>query len=205
MRHAAALELKVLWLNIIPVDCQIPLAPESTNSHLIDYRAIELRGSMAEACCNIFIQCLGRQSSNAPVIELAFGNAEETAVLFVDTLYGPDQNDMKLRSLRGIYLANNWKPDFAQAVFRSLCKAIETQRPMDKTLSLIYSKISGAMGNNGELKNDPATFHAVMALGVLMVETPEIYSELRLATGRMSEGKRHLLTIRLQEPHDANF
>lgn len=97
---------------------------------------------------------------------------------------------MKLRSLRGIYLANNWKRNFAQAVFRSLCKAIETRRPMSDALSLIYSEISGVVADKVGFEHVTSTFHAMMALGILMVESPEIISDLRLAEGRTLQGEK---------------
>lgn len=161
---------------------------------------------MAKTCCDILIQCLGRQSSDGCFIKSACENAEETAVLFVDTLYGSERNDMKLRRvLRGIYLANNWKPNFAQAVFGSLRKAIETRRPMGNALRLIYHEVSSVVGDNAKFKEDPPTFHAVMALGILMVESPGIVSDLGgLTEGRILEGENILPIIRSQTCRNAN-
>lgn len=138
-------------------------------------------------------------------MELAYENGRATAVMFVDTLYDSENNDMELRGvLRGIYLANNWKQNFAQAVFDSLRKAMETRRPMGDALLLIYNEVSGVVGDNEGFEKDPSTFYAVMALGILIVESPWVIRDLGFAEGGILGGERALPYHKVASLSDAN-
>lgn len=126
-------------------------------------------------------------------MESASENAGDTADVFVKTLYDSKNNDTKLKgALRGIYLANSWKRNFAQAVFDSLREAIETPRPMGDALLLIHNEVSGVVGDNEGFEKDPSTFYAVMALGILIVESPWVIRDLGYAKGGILGGEECL-------------
>lgn len=75
---------------------------------------------------------------------------------------------------------------------------------MGDALRLIYSEVCSVVGDNAKFKEDPPTFHAVMALGILMVESPGIVSDLGLVEGRILEGENILPIIRSETCRNAN-
>jgi hypothetical protein len=145
---------------------------------------------------DFFTQCLGRQPKP---IRLSTTNSSssssstaEDASHFIDTLFaaekaGPELHEALCRNHP--FETASLKQYFAQAVFQTLQKAIETARPMGIALGETYEKVVREVDSIEGFVKDHPVICAVIAIGILVVLAPWVIEALGFAEGGILEGE----------------
>lgn len=136
------------------------------------------------------LQCLGRLPRSTCTMRHADENVEGVAIQIVDTLYDGENHSTKVKpALRGIFLANSWKPNLAQATFLSLQKEIKAGRPMGGALQEIYENVARETDSTKESVSARSEHCAITTLGILVLISPWKIEALGFSEREVLEGK----------------
>ena len=133
-------------------------------------------------------QCFTIRPASSHTIPFAHESTVEIAHQIVDLLYDADKDWATMRkSLQAIFLANSWKPYLTWAIFVSLRRAIEDDRPMGSALRTIYRRMLATSASTENFMNDRSTQRAIIALGILISTVPWSLETLGFTPGGCSE------------------